>query len=747
MLAAFVPGVTASGGSVKLFSASLVSPVSAIAGAPTTFTFRFTSSASTSTGNPLGSLQLALPSGFSGLTPGTATAPGGTWEEIASSNVLQVDTHNLGGSGKLNPGQSVTFTFTATAPLQPGVYAFTAAAKTSADFTGPFFNLGGAQPTVTVLAPPATTLSIINLPAGGATAGQPFSFTVKAASAFGTTATGYTGTVHFTTSDQGSGVAVPADYAFAPADQGVHTFTSGATLTTAGSQSLTATDTSNSSITGTAAVAVHAGAATKLVLSAPGGAIAGSSIAATVTLYDAYGNVATGYTGTVGFSSSDHGANTQLPAAYTFTSGDAGTHAFTVVLTTAGAQSVTATDTVTANLTSTAGVAVSPAAATALQVSGLPGSPVGAGTAFSATVTAVDPYGNVATGYAGTVHFTSSDGNASAVLPANYTFNAADAGVHVFTGGFALVSLGAQSITATDVATPSITGSGGVTVKPGPAAQLVIVSVTDEGTGLPAPVKGGPFDVAVLTEDAYGNVSPVSQPTTVALTLQTGTGTLSGNLTVVVASGQSTGTVTGAQYSVGENGVVLVASSIAGDSLQPAQVKVNVQSVAASIVGTPGISTTLFSTACTDATPAVPTCATTYFQHGINGKAYFSEGVCSGVATGCLTGGGETALLANVTANMKDANGNPLYTRSDPALTVVECDKSLCSHAGVNKFVLFVDVNGTGQYVQAPACPSAGTIAPTGVPFCVDYFSSHRDGSGDTLLYFYFAIDFIVHYG
>ena len=36
------------------------------------------------------------------------------------------------------------------------------------------------------------------------------------------------------------------------------------------------------------------------------------------------------------------------------------------------------------------------------------------------TVTAVDAYGNVATGYTGTVHFTSSDGQA--VLPANYTF-------------------------------------------------------------------------------------------------------------------------------------------------------------------------------------------------------------------------------------------------------------------------------------------------------------------------------------
>ena len=47
------------------------------------------------------------------------------------------------------------------------------------------------------------------------------------------------------------------------------------------------------------------------------------------------------------------------------------------------------------------------------------------GTPFSVTVTALDQYGNVATGYTGTVHFTSSDGQA--VLPANYTFTAGDA--------------------------------------------------------------------------------------------------------------------------------------------------------------------------------------------------------------------------------------------------------------------------------------------------------------------------------
>jgi hypothetical protein len=41
------------------------------------------------------------------------------------------------------------------------------------------------------------------------------------------------------------------------------------------------------------------------------------------------------------------------------------------------------------------------------------GSPQTAGVAFSATVTAKDAFGNVATGYTGGVHFTSTDAQAA----------------------------------------------------------------------------------------------------------------------------------------------------------------------------------------------------------------------------------------------------------------------------------------------------------------------------------------------
>ena len=79
--------------------------------------------------------------------------------------------------------------------------------------------------------------------------------------------------------------------------------------------------------------------------------------------------------------------------------------------------------------------------------------------AFSITVTAYDVYGNLATGYVGTVHFSSSDGRAA--LPANYTFTSGpggDNGVHVFTG-LVLKKRGTQTITLTDTLVPSVTGA------------------------------------------------------------------------------------------------------------------------------------------------------------------------------------------------------------------------------------------------------------------------------------------------
>src|SRR5260370_18645357 len=75
------------------------------------------------------------------------------------------------------------------------------------------------------------------------------------------------------------------------------------------------------------------------------------------------------------------------------------------------------------------GITVNPAADSILVVGGF-ASPTVAGVSHNFTVTAQDAFGNTATGYAGTVTFTSTDGQAA--FPANYAFSTADGGVHTF---------------------------------------------------------------------------------------------------------------------------------------------------------------------------------------------------------------------------------------------------------------------------------------------------------------------------
>ena len=81
------------------------------------------------------------------------------------------------------------------------------------------------------------------------------------------------------------------------------------------------------------------------------------------------------------------------------------------------------------------------------------------GTAFSATVRAVDQWDNNAPDFAGTVTLTSSD--PAATLPAPYAYTTKDVGQHTFTG-IVLRTAGTQTITATD--------SNGFSVTSGPIA-------------------------------------------------------------------------------------------------------------------------------------------------------------------------------------------------------------------------------------------------------------------------------------
>jgi hypothetical protein len=244
-------------------------------------------------------------------------------------------------------------------------------------------------------------------------------------------------------------------------DQITASYSTTATLTSpAGTYPITATLNDPTNKLGNYRVTVKQGtltitpAASSFVVSGfPSPITAGVAGSVLVTATDAAGQIVTGYRGMIHFTSSDPHA--VLPADYTFTAADNGAHAFVITLKKAGTQSITARDTLLPNATGTqTGIVVKAAAARKFIVAGYP-SPTVAGAAHTFTVTAKDAFGNTATGYRGTVHFTSSDSKAA--LPQDYTFTATDNGVHRFSATFKTV--GTQSLSVTDTKTSTITGT------------------------------------------------------------------------------------------------------------------------------------------------------------------------------------------------------------------------------------------------------------------------------------------------
>ena len=123
------------------------------------------------------------------------------------------------------------------------------------------------------------------------TAGTPFDVIVRAVDPFGQTAVSYTGTGQFGSTDGQAGL--PSDYTFSSGDAGLHTFTGGVTLKTAGNQTVTTTDSATASITGSASVNVNPAAADHLLfLQQPIDTPAGQTISPVVVeVVDQFGNV------------------------------------------------------------------------------------------------------------------------------------------------------------------------------------------------------------------------------------------------------------------------------------------------------------------------------------------------------------------------------------------------------------------------------------------------------------------------
>jgi len=575
---------------------------------------------------------------------------------------------------------------------------------------------------------------------GSATAGQAINITITAEDGTGATVGGYSGTVHFTSSD---GQAVlPGDATFAAGDNGVKTFSGGVTFKSSGSQTVTATDTGDSTVTGTLApaVTVNAAAADHLSLGLPANVSANIAFSATVTAKDQFGNTVPGFADAVHLASSDGAAT--LPQDYTFAGGDGGQHGFSLVLRTPGSRSVSASD--TAQGSSVTGdsqsVPVGNGPVAAFDVS-VPTS-AAAGTPFNATITALDAQNHPVSGYLGTIHFASSDSDPAVVVPANYTFTAGDAGSATFFHGVTLQTAGNQTLAVTDANNGGIGGNATVDVDAGQAVRFQVQA--------PASVIAGvPFSVTVTALDATDNIATnyrgtaslgsgdrqATLPPGHTFTVNdNGVFTFSADVQLRTAGTQTLTASDGANSGItGQTGVSVTASAVAvtGGSIS------GMESTA-----TGGVTVATFSdtgcTAPTDYTASIdwgdgtsPTAGTIAGQCGSlsvqsSGHTYTSDGTFHPAVTITKVSSG-TAAQGSATATIADApisayGGVQLSGSEGTALSNVAV-ASFTDSAGPHQTSTYSATIDWGDGSQ----PSAGTIALAGSEFSVSGTHSYAE--------------------
>jgi hypothetical protein len=499
-------------GSVRTFTAT-GSPQTVAAGQTAAFSFTVTNTASQFF--TIGKVIVAVPAGFTAVTPGSATGGHDTWTEKVSScaSPLSPPCTQIGqtrvtavangilGFLALWPGQALTLHFTATAPTAPTSGTWNVAAdvlndpRDSVDVL-PFTQTGGSPGFGVVAGAPASLT--VSAPIS-ATAGSPVAVGVTSLDKFGNQ-TAENAQLTVTSSDPQASVPSPV-----PLSGGASSFA--ATLKTAGPQTVTVND---GTLSGSATVTVAAAAAGSLQAQAmPASVQAGGQATVSVTALDPYGNVAVGYPGTVTVSGSP-GASSPVSGPLTDGQGS-----FALTLTTAGPVQLLATD---GTLSGHASVTVTPAPAAQLVVTGAPSPSATAGTPFTVTVSSVDQFGNN-TGQSGPLTVTSDDGQA--VLPSGAAL----------AGGTATfpVTLETSGLRTFTVAAGGLSTTTAVTVAPAPASRLAVSAQSSVQAGVPVPV-------TVTAFDPYGNVA-TEYPGVVTVSGAPGGGTpSSGTLSAGVGS-------------------------------------------------------------------------------------------------------------------------------------------------------------------------------------------------------------------
>ena len=420
--------------------------------------------------------------GFIGLESGTAGTPQTITVEAEDAYGNEVSSFD---------GTESIYSSDPSSTGLPGLTSFSSVQET---FTVTFKTAGTQSITaVDISETLSTSSSPVTITAGSfdkfgfiglsdSTAGVAQSVTVEAEDAYGNEVPSFSGDVTITSSDpQASGLP------------GLFTFGSGQdeltiNFETAGEQSITAIDPPATVTSSSSPVSISAGSFDEFTFIGLDNVAAGTPQSFTVQADDAYGNEVSSFSGAVDLSSTDPHA-TGLPSTSTFSSPS---QVVTIAFETAGTQTLSAaTSTISS---SSSPVTITAGALDQFGFIGLAGGTAGA--PDTVTIAAEDVFGNVVTSFVGNVSFSSTD--PQAVLPAEFTFQNDDDGVHIFNDGVTLETAGSQTVTVTSTGTPAYSGTAAANIIPAGAATFSLT---------PSVAPGLAETVNITAHDAYGNVA------------------------------------------------------------------------------------------------------------------------------------------------------------------------------------------------------------------------------------------------
>ena len=360
----------------------------------------------------------------------------------------------------------------------------------------------------------------------------------------------YQGIVRLSSSDPSA--AVPGDFAFNPSDLGLKLI-SGVILKTAGTRTITATDTLFPGVSGSQsgiAVAPANHSAPHSELSAGKTTLtSGETTTLTLSLRDAYGNPDPSTEpalSDITFSSSLVGGSGTFGGV-----SKTGTGTYQVDFTAAKSGSATISAKIGGvSVEETLSLAIHPGIASSIVLSRI-SSTIQAGSAQNLTVTAKDFAGNIATGYTGAITLSSND--SAAVLESTKSLTN---GVGTFS--IVLKTAGSQSLGATDG--DLISNLSGINVTPA-AYSLATSSISTTASTI---VSNHTATLTLTLRDLYGNSNPVGVPDSgyIRFTSSTSPGTGTFGSLQSQGSGVFTSVFTGVKA-----GVVSVSASLSNESI------------------------------------------------------------------------------------------------------------------------------------------------------------------------------------